>query len=255
MENNSISEFGTDFIGVISNENYTGLDDFGRTDFLRIYDEAKKNKTIRTITNEDVKFHLFSLHILHDKIEVLDEKKKTNCFEVSIPLIFSCGSLSEDGLVLFTFHIAPYQGNMSYRDLLVIALPNEAVAEMLSKELNTKFARFAEHQLQTASRHTKSMSSLGASSPLANLDTPLTESSHQSSVVSKAINEVLSSLRPEEVPHFREIIRKYNTGEQNVKVFAQKLIELLGPHRKKRLSYLKHVLRADDMHQFNSAIL
>uniref|UniRef100_A0A1I7TQB3 Pyrin domain-containing protein n=1 Tax=Caenorhabditis tropicalis TaxID=1561998 RepID=A0A1I7TQB3_9PELO len=45
--------------------------------------------------------------------------------------------------------------------------------------------------------------------------------------------EVLTSLRPEEVPHFREIIRKYNTGEQNVKVFAQKLVELLGPGRKK----------------------
>ena len=29
------------FIGIISNENYSGLDDFGRTDFLRIYDKAK----------------------------------------------------------------------------------------------------------------------------------------------------------------------------------------------------------------------
>uniref|UniRef100_A0A8R1IAX4 Uncharacterized protein n=1 Tax=Caenorhabditis japonica TaxID=281687 RepID=A0A8R1IAX4_CAEJA len=65
---------------------------------------------------------------------------------------------------------------------------------------------------------------------------------------------VLTCLRPEEVPHFREIIRKYNNCEQNVKVFAQKLIELLGPNRKKRLSYLKHVLRAEDMRQFDNAI-
>ncbi|EFP11977.1 hypothetical protein CRE_31386 [Caenorhabditis remanei] len=66
---------------------------------------------------------------------------------------------------------------------------------------------------------------------------------------------VLSCLRPEEVPHFREIIKKYNSGEANVKIFAQKLVELLGPGRKKRLSYLKHVLRADDIPQFDSAIL
>ncbi|CAP28233.2 Protein CBG08403 [Caenorhabditis briggsae] len=66
---------------------------------------------------------------------------------------------------------------------------------------------------------------------------------------------VLSCLRPEEVPHFREIIKKYNSGEANVKIFAQKLVELLGPTRKKRLSYLKHVLRADDIRQFDAAIL
>ncbi|PIC37586.1 hypothetical protein B9Z55_016163 [Caenorhabditis nigoni] len=70
-----------------------------------------------------------------------------------------------------------------------------------------------------------------------------------------APSSVLSCLRPEEVPHFREIIKKYNSGEANVKIFAQKLVELLGPTRKKRLSYLKHVLRADDIRQFDAAIL
>ncbi|CCD71867.2 CCM (Cerebral Cavernous Malformation) gene homolog [Caenorhabditis elegans] len=252
----STSEFATDFIGIISNEKFSGLDDFGRTDFLRIYDKAKKNKSIKSITRHDVNFRAYILQVLHGKIVVVDRKLKTCCFEVSIPLIFSCGSLTEDGLVLFTFNIAPYQGNINYRDLMVLALPDEKTAEKLSEELNFNFARFAEQQLQTASRQSKSLSSLEASSPLANLDTPLTESSHQSSsVVSKAINEVLSCLRPEEVPHFREIIKKYNSGEQNVKIFAQKLVELLGPGRKKRLSYLKHALRAGDMLQFDSAIL
>ncbi|ULT98098.1 hypothetical protein L3Y34_005735 [Caenorhabditis briggsae] len=251
----STSEFAVDYIGIISNENYSGLDDFGRADFLRIYDKAKKSKTIKSVTNLDVNFRSFVLQVLHDKIVVVDRKSKTCAFEVSIPLIFSCGSLSEDGLVIFTFNIAPYQGNLNYRDLLVLALPDEKIAEKLSEELNSKFARSAEQQLQTASRQSKSLSSLEASSPLPNLDTPLTESSHQSSVVSKAINEVLSCLRPEEVPHFREIIKKYNSGEANVKIFAQKLVELLGPTRKKRLSYLKHVLRADDIRQFDAAIL
>uniref|UniRef100_A0A1I7ULM0 DHHA2 domain-containing protein n=1 Tax=Caenorhabditis tropicalis TaxID=1561998 RepID=A0A1I7ULM0_9PELO len=146
------SEFAIDFIGIVTNANYTGLDDFGRTDFLRIYDKAKKSKTIKSVTWKEVDFQSFVLHIQNDKISVLDTRHKTLCFEVSIPLIFSCGSLSEDGLVLFSFNIAPYQGNLSYRDLLILALPDEKSAEKLSEELNSKFARFAEQQLQTASR-------------------------------------------------------------------------------------------------------
>uniref|UniRef100_A0A8R1EB38 Uncharacterized protein n=1 Tax=Caenorhabditis japonica TaxID=281687 RepID=A0A8R1EB38_CAEJA len=189
MEEPSTSEFAVNFIGVIPNENYAGLDDFGRTDFLRIYDRAQVNKVIKTVACDEVDFKSYVLRVLTSKIQVIERKSKNCCFEVSIPLIFSCGSLSEDGLVLFTFNIAPYQANQNYRDLLVLALPDEKTAEKLSEELNAKFARFAEQQLQTASLNSKSLSSLEASSPRANLDTPLTDDSRQSSDFSKAINE------------------------------------------------------------------
>ncbi|PIC37582.1 hypothetical protein B9Z55_016162 [Caenorhabditis nigoni] len=151
-----MEKMSTDKITLESSQMRTTLDwmILGGPIFLRIYDKAKKSKTIKST----------------------ESRKPARSKYRS--LIFSCGSLSEDGLVLFTFNIAPYQGNLNYRDLLVLALPDEKIAEKLSEELNSKFARFAEQQLQTASILSTSK-----------LDTPLTESSHQSSVVSKAINE------------------------------------------------------------------
>ncbi|CAI5448112.1 unnamed protein product [Caenorhabditis angaria] len=204
-------EFAIDYIGMIPNENYAKLDVFGRTDFLRIFDRAEEQGVIRKLSKTNVDFTNYLLVVQSDKINVIEKITHEKIVEVGIPLISSCGCLSENDLTIFSFNIAPYSENQNYRDLLVIAVPSEEHARRISVKLNETFTRFADQQLQNASRIAKSYStSIEASS--APLDTPLTDSSHQSSVVSKAINEVLSCLRPEEVPHFREIIRKYNSA-------------------------------------------
>ncbi|CAB3409249.1 unnamed protein product [Caenorhabditis bovis] len=244
-------EYDVEYLGVIQNENFADLDIHGRTDFLRIFDKAKKNQLIRSASSKLG----HKLVLENARIVVVTNDKSDVVFEVPIPLVACCGSLIEDGVVLFVFNITPDMQDQNYRDLMVLAITSESEARKIAENLNKIFSHFAEQQLQNATKQWRTISSSClTSSPPAPLDTPLTESSHHSSVVSKAINEVRSCLSPEEEPHFRDILQRYTSGENDVKIFAQKLTEMFGAKRKTRLSYLKHVLRAEDVATFDAVL-
>ncbi|PIO70309.1 hypothetical protein TELCIR_07840 [Teladorsagia circumcincta] len=113
-----VVEFAVAFAGVITDVSFVSIDPSGRSDLLKIIDQALSGGSITAMHSLQPESHRISINRHHLQIW----SPSTQVVEVRVPLhiIASVGYILDDGLHIICINIGPDPRNRQIRDLVIL---------------------------------------------------------------------------------------------------------------------------------------
>ncbi|XGW25688.1 hypothetical protein V3C99_006808 [Haemonchus contortus] len=263
-----IIEFNVAFAGVITDVSFVSIDPSGRSDLLKIIDQALSHGSIAPMHSLQSGSHRISIHRHHLQIC----STSTQLVEVRIPLhiIASVGYIFDDGLHIICINIGPDPSNRQIRDLVILIAATKGVSEEVCRVLSGRFQSKYREAVVKLTETTTSMKNSFApplsqnsqgrrngSAPLESAETKTSlysTSDSNNDAVSDYLALASSSLTEAEFREYAELLHRSKHGELPLKELLHKLMELFGPWRKHLLTRLHLLIRAEDQAEFREIL-
>ncbi|KAK6750629.1 hypothetical protein RB195_002542 [Necator americanus] len=251
------------YAGVISDVSFVSIDPSGRSDLLKIIDQAQSSGSIAPMHCLQPDSHRISIARHHVHVKAAASQQ----IELRVPLhiIASIGYIQEDSIHIICINIGPDPRNRQVRDLVVLVAPNKIVSEDVCNVLNSRFqAVYREAVVSLTDRKSfkssfpppTSQNSAGrgrGSLPQESAETKTslyTTSDSNNDAVSEYLALASSSLNEMEFREYAELLHRSKHGELPLRELAHKLMELFGPRRKHLLTRLHLLIRDEDQSEF-----
>ncbi|WKY08663.1 hypothetical protein Q1695_007863 [Nippostrongylus brasiliensis] len=153
-----VVEFPVAFTGVITDVSFVSIDPSGRSDLLKIIDEALSRRSIAPLQSVAPQSHRLSI----SRLQLCIRSQSTQLVQLRVPLhiIASVGYMLDDGLHIVCINIGPDPLNRQTRDLAVITVTCKAVADDVCRVLSSRFqSRYREAVVRLTDANVKSIKS------------------------------------------------------------------------------------------------
>ncbi|CAJ0603245.1 unnamed protein product [Cylicocyclus nassatus] len=257
-----VTEFNVAYAGVISDVSFVSIDPSGRSDLLKIIDQAQSSGSIALLQCLEPDSHRISIARHHVRVWTI----ATQRVELRVPLhiIASVGYIQDDGIHIICINIGPDPRNRQIRDLVILVAANKAVSEEVCSVLSSRFQavyREAVVGLTDAKTFKGSFPQSASNShgrgrgsvPLDSAETKTslyTTSDSNNDAVSEYLALASASLNELEFREYAELLHRSKYGELPLRELAHKLMELFGPRRKHLLTRLHLLIRDEDQAEF-----
>jgi len=266
-ENGSEKSFKVKYAGLVP-EIGSDIDPSGRTDLLKILDQAEINGHISILGYAHIFPDDATMEINYDAVTVQDIASP-DVVQLVVPLhmIASVGYVREDALNIVTLRIGEIDGDTDVQDLAVFYTKTAQMAEEICTFLGACFQfiyreSFAINSEEAPPKPNGKFPTLNGSPPTSSSNgtasslnspaidhhsTTTTVTSGSSRKTVELINDYItmlsSCLTHEELNKFAVLMKRWRAKEMPIMEFAQKLMELYGEERKHLLARLRSLLR------------
>uniref|UniRef100_A0A7E4V198 CCM2_C domain-containing protein n=1 Tax=Panagrellus redivivus TaxID=6233 RepID=A0A7E4V198_PANRE len=263
--NPELRRFNVTYAGLVP-EIRCDIDPSGRTDLLKVLDDAEINGNIRAVRFGATVVDDAILEVSNDGVRIQSLNGQAELLVVPVSMIASVGFVEEDSL-----NILPIRIGLSYEayDLAVLYTKSKELAVEICDYMGSCFQSVYQESIANVNYPAEHdelntfAAAPDAATPAPNPQ-PIVESSLSTSTSASSrrneemINEYITMisicLTNDELRTFAVLMARWRKAEIPIQEFGQKLLEIYGPSRKHLLARMKPLLRgisADDLDQLN----
>uniref|UniRef100_A0A914E8K8 Cerebral cavernous malformations 2 harmonin-homology domain-containing protein n=1 Tax=Acrobeloides nanus TaxID=290746 RepID=A0A914E8K8_9BILA len=239
------------------------IDPCGRTDLLKILDEAETEGHITIVGSKNDFIDDAMLIIDCDGIKMTSIVNKEKLLIVPLHMLASVGFVKEEALNIVALRIGEIDQNADIYDLALIYTKTSKIAEEICAHLNkcfhyvyheaimwdddddikSKYGTINSHDSSSISPQHGDSHSIRSVPGICLTETSTESSSKSIPDVNEYIAMLSASLNTEEQKRLCDLMSRWRKGDIKILEFGQKLLELYGPERKHLLARMRHLLR------------